>query len=98
MRQDPQPDSVTIPLINGGTAIVSPEDYPEAIKFVWWQCRIKNRVYARDKANRYLQRLVKPGEPGQLCVFLNNNTLDCRRENLALVDRAAFCRNLRKRR
>lgn len=79
---------------NGGQqAIIDPADYPVIESHNWHLKNCGRQTYARtwhNKTHVYLQRLIvsRLVEPSMLADntvnFLNGNTLDCRRANLAI--------------
>ena len=89
----------TIPLTRGLIATIDPEDYEYLSLFKWQARPTKNGImYASGRVNGKqvsMHRLIM-GMPRGLDVHhINNNTIDNRRANLAIVTRA---NNLRARR
>ena len=81
-----------ITLSDGHTkALVDDEDYDKVIKKSWNPCkkskRVNTKIYARS-GNIDLQRFIITNvPPGHIVRFKNENSLDCRKENLAVVDK-----------
>ena len=79
-----------IPLTQNQFALVNHEDFLELSKFKWCYSGGDGRTgYAvrHIKVNGidrllYLHQQIHKPEPGQEVIFLNNETLDCRRQNL----------------
>jgi hypothetical protein len=98
-----------IPLTKGYIAIVDDSDYPFVSQFKWRAMEVKSgKVYATrhqfdPKINNngcvYLHReIMGLGKGNKMTVdHINNNSLDCRRENMRIATQAQNCCNRRKR-
>src|SRR5262249_10800854 len=80
-----------IPLSQGKFAIVDDKDYPLLSEFKWCYRGERNHKHGyavrhvkTDGKDRllYLHRQLMQPEKGKTVIFLNHDTLDCRRENL----------------
>lgn len=76
--------------INGVPVSISVEDYPKIQGHTWYISNSRGFLYVRTQGNKrgekiYLHRFLLDAEKGQYVKFLNNNTLDCTRENIKLV-------------
>jgi len=83
-----------IPLSQGRFVIVDGADYPLLVDFKWWfrgerdsrygYAVRHHKVDGRDRL-LYLHRLLMNPPAGHDVIFLNFDTLDCRRANLRVV-------------
>jgi hypothetical protein len=81
-----------IHLSQGKFAIVDDEDFPSISQFKWCFRRDKSSSYAvrHHKPNGkdrllYLHRELMKPDANQSVIFLNHDSLDCRRENLLVA-------------
>lgn len=93
-----------ISLNQGRTALLDDNDYERLSKFHWTYRGEKNNrpgyAIRHDKTHKkkktvYLHREIMNPPPGYEVIFKNNDRLDCRRENLAVVTRQESRRRLR---
>jgi AP2 domain/HNH endonuclease len=95
-----------IPLTQHRFATVDDDDYPRLSQERWCFAANKSGGYAVRMVNAdgrrrslYLHRtLVPTPPPGHEVIFRNHDTLDCRKENLAVVTAAEARRHHRRRR
>ena len=87
-------EAVVVELLDGGMAIVDPELEAEVGRHCW---RLDTKTRSRPRAfiyyqkgagsrKLYLERFVTEAPNGKFVLFLNRNTLDCRRGNLVIVE------------
>lgn len=93
-----------IELTQGYWALISPNDYRRVRKYSWHvhKSRGKGRNYGQPYARAtiegrkvYLHRFITGAENPLHVDHLNHQTLDCRRENLEIVDHVTNCRRRR---
>lgn len=90
----PGSDAIAVELLPQGMAVVDPDLEDEVRRYRWHlDTRTLNRprafmYYRKGGGSRrlYLERLVTAAPKGKFVRFLNRNTLDCRRANLAVVN------------
>lgn len=95
-----------IKLRNGMIAIVSDEDFDYLNQFSWGIINNGSHIYAsrgtRKKGQKYskilMHRVIMGNPEGKMVDHINGNTLDNRRENLRIVDRAKNLQNSKLRR
>jgi hypothetical protein len=97
----------SLPLYGGQTALVDQDDYDRLHAFKWYYrpersgnqgCAMRHVRNAAGKVTtQYLSRDVMNPPPGMEIIFLNHDRLDCRKENLKVVDRAHAQRHKRAR-
>jgi hypothetical protein len=96
----------TIPLSQGQVALVDDANYPLLSDFKWSYRPERNnaqgyavrhkKVNGKDRL-AYLHREILPPPEGHEVIFLNHDTLDCRRENLKIVSKEEARRHHRVR-
>lgn len=82
-----------IELTQGETALISDEDADRAREHSWALGGTERNPYAVgyfDGGQHYLHRWLTEAEEGQNVTFRNGNGLDCRRENLVVLDETDF--------
>jgi hypothetical protein len=97
----------TIPLSQGQGALVDDDAYPLLSDFRWSYRAERDgrqgyavrhhKVNGKDRLLYLHRHLMQPG-PGQEVVFLNHDSLDCRRENLRVVSKGEARQHHRVRR
>src|SRR4051812_24252971 len=100
------PNMRQIPLSQGKVAFVDVADFPLLSGFKWCYRGEKGKTgYAvrRDRNGPagkllYLHKVICPAPPGHETIFLNHQTLDCRRENLMAVTKTEARQHHRVRR
>jgi hypothetical protein len=83
----------TIPLTKGLEAIVDDDMFDILSSFGKWQARQGRHTFYAHKTiytidgpkSIEMHKLILPSEPGKECDHINQNGLDCRRENLRNV-------------
>ena len=79
--------AVSIPLSNGGTAIVDAQDAEFALSRNWYGVKSRQTRYAKTGKNERLHRmLLGVTDKSKVVDHINGNGLDNRRANLRIVD------------
>ncbi len=86
-----------VELSDGSVAIVDSQDLSLVSSYSWSLPRrsvarypIGNRVGSSDAETIFLHRLIAAAGPEDIVIHLNHDTLDNRRENLAVMGRVAI--------
>lgn len=92
----------TILLSKGQAALVDDCDYEWLSQYKWWACKCGNYVYARghvpgQRNHTYMHRLIMNPPQGMIVDHKNMNTLDNRRANLRICNKAQNAANSRLR-
>lgn len=80
-----------IPLTRNRVAILSDQDYPAVASYKWCATEAYGHFYAVREANGmrvYMHREVAGAPTGLFVHHMNGNTLDNRRDNLAVLTNA----------
>ncbi len=83
---------IEIPLSRGLVALADNEDEEELSLFKWHVAESGKRLYAVTRCNYIrlkMHRLIMRAQPGTVVHHINNDGLDNRRSNLAVVSPAA---------
>ena len=89
--------TATIPLKNGGFALVDEQDVELLLKYSWYKVVSRRTHYVKTGKNTRMHRLLlQTTDSKKIVDHINGNGLDNRRENLRVVDVATNVANRQK--